>query len=102
MCIDKDGHRFWTAIPADTSPVSAASGDCNDHQQVALLTAGVYLPSPVFSHDQLYTAFSRVGAAADLSVFVADDNGLNKHLAAPDEPVRTTNVIYGELLTGVQ
>ena len=48
---------------------------------------GLYLPSPVFAHGQLYTGFSRGKRKTDVHVYIGDDNdGF------------TDNVVYPELL----
>ena len=63
----------------------------NKSQGQSLAEVFVYLPEPVFSHGQLYTAFSRVGAAQDLRVFVPNENAKHGNVV-------TINVVYGELL----
>ena len=50
---------------------------------------GLYLPSPVFAHGQLYTGFSRGKRTADVHVFIRDN-----------EDGFTDNVVYPELLGG--
>ena len=48
---------------------------------------GLYLPSPVFAHGQLYTGFSRGKREADVHVFIGDNmDGF------------TDNVVYPELI----
>ena len=45
----------------------------NKAQGQSLAQVAVHLPSPVFSHGQLYVALSRAGASANIKVLV--DNG---------------------------
>ena len=48
---------------------------------------GIYLPSQVFSHGQLYTAFSRGKRERDVKVYIKENNeGL------------TSNIVYTELI----
>ncbi|KAF0298467.1 ATP-dependent DNA helicase PIF1 [Amphibalanus amphitrite] len=66
-------------------PLSVAFGmTINRSQGQTKKRVGVYLPSPVFTHGQLYVAMSRVGAAAGVEVFVAGTS--------------TRNVVYQEVL----
>ena len=46
---------------------------------------GVYLRAPVFKHDQLYVAISRVGRSEYIEVYIPDGDS-------------TRNVLYHELL----
>lgn len=41
----------------------------NKAQGQTFKSVGVYLPKPVFTHGQLYVAFSRVGAPSTVRVF---------------------------------
>jgi ATP-dependent exoDNAse (exonuclease V) alpha subunit len=59
----------------------------NKSQGQTLNNVGVYLPSPVFYHDQLYVAISRVTSSANIKIF----NG-----EGPDEYM--WNVVYREVL----
>ena len=56
----------------------------NKSQGQSLKVAGVTLPTPCFSHGQLYVAFSRVGAPSNLYVF------------APEN--KTKNIVYQQAL----
>jgi hypothetical protein len=62
----------------------------NKSQGQTLSTVGVYLKKPVFSHGQLYVAFSRVTSKQGLKVYIEDEDG---NLAA-----ETRNVVYHEVL----
>ena len=62
----------------------------NKSQGQSLARVGVYLPTPVFSHSQLYVALSRVKSIDGLSILIL---GQDKH------PTNvTTNVVYVEVL----
>lgn len=50
----------------------------------------LYLPKSVFSHGQLYVAFSRVFDKKGLKVLILDEDGLPTN--------STTNVVYKEVL----
>ena len=66
-------------------PVSVAFGmTINRSQGQTKKRVGVYLPSPAFTHGQLYVAMSRVGSLAGVEVFLLG--------------ISTRNVVYGEVL----
>jgi len=64
--------------------------------------AGLFLPRPVFSHGQLYVAFSRSGyppsAAKGVRVVAVEVEGAQGNLKGPDWGVFTRNVVYREVL----
>ena len=64
--------------------------------------AGLFLPRPVFSHGQLYVAFSRSGdppsAAKGVRVVAVGVEGAQGNLKGPDGGVFTRNVVHREVL----
>jgi hypothetical protein len=59
----------------------------NKSQGQTVNNVGVYLPSPVFYHGQLYVAISQVTSSANIKVFSSQ---------GPDEYM--WNVVYREVL----
>ena len=72
----------------------------NKAQGQTLNQVGVYLRRPVFSHGQLYVAFSRVGASSRIKVLVENEDAQGRYQDHPDVPdgVYTDNVVWPEAL----
>ena len=62
----------------------------NKSQGQSLTNVGVYLSRPVFSHGQLYVAFSRVTSLNGLKILISNSDGHSTNT--------TTNVVYKEVL----
>lgn len=65
----------------------------NKSQGQTLEKVGIYLPQPVFSHGQLYVAFSRVRRSTDVKVQIVEGPEQGKLLPG-SEKVFTKNVVY--------
>ncbi|CAN1130399.1 ATP-dependent DNA helicase PIF1 [Linum perenne] len=61
----------------------------NKSQGQTLDTVGLYLPTPVFSHGQLYVAVSRVCSAAGIFIVIENEDSL--------PPDVTRNIVYDEI-----
>ncbi|XP_057438322.1 uncharacterized protein LOC130730349 [Lotus japonicus] len=61
----------------------------NKSQGQSLKSVGLYLPKPVFSHGQLYVAFSRVTHRKGLKILICDGDDSNSN--------STSNVVYKEV-----
>jgi len=58
----------------------------NKIQGESLKHVGVYLPTPIFSHGQLYVAISRVTSRKDLKILITNEDG--------EDDTMTSNVVY--------
>jgi len=65
----------------------------NKSQGQSLKHVGVYLPTPVFSHGQLYVVVLRVTSKEGLKILIIDEDGEDTNV--------TSNVIYEEVFRNV-
>jgi len=72
--------------------VSFAMTINKSHDQ-SLKNVGIYLPSPAFSHGQLYVAISRVTSRNGLKIFITNDDSHDSDV--------TYNVVYREVFRNV-
>jgi hypothetical protein len=70
----------------------------NKSQGQTLEKVGIYLPTPIFSHGQLYVAFSRGRSSNDVIVKVIDGPDQGKLIEGSDK-VYTKNVVYKEIFS---
>jgi hypothetical protein len=68
----------------------------NKSQGQTLDKVGIFLPEPVFSHGQLYVAFSRVKRSSDVRVKITEGPDQGK-LVPGSDVVYTKNVVYKEI-----
>ncbi|PIN26452.1 DNA helicase PIF1/RRM3 [Handroanthus impetiginosus] len=65
----------------------------NKSQGQTLDSVGLYLPNPVFTHDQLYVALSRVTNPVGLKILICNKLGIPQNY--------TRNIVYPEVLAAV-
>ncbi|KAM0067621.1 putative DNA helicase [Helianthus debilis subsp. tardiflorus] len=61
----------------------------NKSQGQSLSRVGLYLKDPVFTHDQLYVALSRVKTRDGVKILIFDDEGKSTN--------QTVNIVYKEI-----
>jgi ATP-dependent exoDNAse (exonuclease V) alpha subunit len=83
----------------------------NKAQGQTIPNIGIYLPEPVFSHDQLYVALSRATARSNIRILAMPPNekdvsketgkgkGKGKRKNKPATDIFTKNIVYKEVLT---
>jgi ATP-dependent exoDNAse (exonuclease V) alpha subunit len=72
--------------------VSLAMTINNIHGQ-SLKHVGIYLPSPVFSHGQLYVAISRVTSREEIKILINEEDG--------EDANKTSNMVYKEVFFNI-
>jgi ATP-dependent DNA helicase PIF1 len=65
----------------------------NKSQRQSLKHIGIYLPSPVFSHGQLYVAFSRVTSREGLKILITDEDG--------EDTNKTSIIVYKKVFRNI-
>jgi len=65
----------------------------NKSQGQSLNHVEVYLPTPIFSYDQLYVGISRVTSRKGLNILITNEDGEND--------IVTSNVVYREVFRNV-
>jgi ATP-dependent DNA helicase PIF1 len=90
---DNDLPFTFTRLQFPVRPAFAMT--INKSQGQTMERVGIYLPTPCFSHGQLYVAMSRVGIPGGVKIMVL--NG--RKPSGPDGPgVYTDNIVYREVL----
>ena len=63
----------------------------NKAQGQTMKFVGIYLPSPVFTHGQLYVALSRVASSSSICIKIENEKYKLKNMTL------TRNVVYKEI-----
>ena len=63
----------------------------NKAQGQTMKFVGIYLPSPVFTHGQLYVALSRVSSSSNICIMIENEKYKLKNMTL------TKNVVYKEI-----
>jgi hypothetical protein len=71
----------------------------NKSQGQTFKKVGIYLPSPVFGHGQLYVAFSRTSKFQNIKVKIENSIEFEKQQYEKNKLAYTRNIVYNELLS---
>ena len=82
----KMNRRQFPIIPLFAMTINKSRGQ-------SMCNVGLYLSNPVFSHDQLYVALSRVKSIEGLKVLIIDKDKHTTNI--------TTNVVYTEAFQNI-
>ena len=83
-------RRQFPVLPAFAMTINKSQGQTFDR-------VGIYLPEPVFSHGQLYEAFSRPTSREGVKILIK--SGLNQgKLIKNSDRYFTRNIVYNEAL----
>jgi ATP-dependent DNA helicase PIF1 len=85
----KQSQLPFTLIRRQFPCLSAFALTINRSQGQSFENLGIYLPSPVFSHGQLYVALSRSKSIEKIKVLIQHEPSDHKH---------TKNIVYQEVL----
>jgi ATP-dependent DNA helicase PIF1 len=94
ICFISKSHLHFTLKRVQFPVRLAFAMTINKSQGQTFDRVGLYLPSPVFAHGQLYVAFSRVRNAESIKVKI--DKSVIQGIET-DSGVVTSNVVYPEI-----
>ena len=87
-------HIYPYTLIRNQFPVRLAfAATINKCQGQTLDFIGVFLPTPVFSHGQLYVALSRVGDPRNIAIYI-DKTGITDHCVTNAGTAFTRNVVF--------
>ncbi|XP_019086305.1 PREDICTED: uncharacterized protein LOC104720478 [Camelina sativa] len=94
MFVSPPDAKFSFRMRRRQFPVALAFAiTINKSQGQKLEQVGLYLPKPVFTHGQLYVAFSRVTSRKGLKILITEEEGKGQN--------KTLNVVFKEVFQNI-